>query len=360
MLFETTPIISGETYEMASRFALDAQQELAGIADPSAQAAGLEKLWTRIIGLGWIATAIAEEAGGAGGDLSDLAQLAAGAGRAGLALPIASGCGVVPALLAGHAILADVASGGMRVAVILPGAAQEDEAGGLRAAAVLNGAVVGVETPPNPTHLLIVTEGAEPLLLLFPSTAPGIETALYLRIDGRLAADWRFTHLAIEPACVLARGPAVLERAAVARDLGALLTCIECVSAMGALVEQTIQYLLNREQFGAPLASYQALRHRVADMYVEYENLRGITARALRATVQGDESWQAIAFAKLRLGEAGRAVAEAAIQCHGGMGMTEELPAIRLCKRLMMADFEYGNRVFQAARLLADGRAEAA
>jgi len=215
--------------------------------------------------------------------------------------------------------------------------------------------VVGIETPPSPTHLLIVLEAPEPLLLLVPVSTPGIESASYLRIDGRIAADFRFAALPIDPAWIVARGPAVLQRAAAARDLGALLTCIECVSAMGALLEQTIQYLLNRVQFGAPLASYQALRHRVADIYVEYESLRGITARALRAAAQGEgEPWQAIAFAKLRLGEAGRAVAESAIQAHGGMGMTEELPAIRLCKRLMMADFEYGNRVFQAARLLAD------
>lgn len=355
MAFQTTPIVSGETHDMAHRFAREAEQELAGLADPAAQAAVLEKRWAQLTALGWTATAIPEEAGGAGGDLAELAALAGGAGRAGLALPIALACGVVPALLVGHAALAQVAGGSMRVAVILPGAALDEAADALRGEGALAGAVVGIETPPAPTHLLIVLEVPEPVLLLLPVTTPGIESASYLRIDGRIAADFRFAAVPINPAWILARGPAVLERAAAARDLGALLTCIECVAAMGALLEQTIQYLLDRVQFGAPLASYQALRHRVADMYVEYESLRGITARALRAAAQGEgEPWQAIAFAKLRLGEAGRAVAESAIQCHGGMGMTEELPAIRLCKRLMMADFEYGNRVFQAARLLAE------
>lgn len=355
MTFQTMPIVSGETYEMAYRFAREAEQELAGVADPAAQAAILEKRWAQLTALGWTATAIPEEAGGAGGDLAELAALAGGAGRAGLALPIASACGVVPALLAGQPALADVAGGAMRVAVILPGAAQDDPADALRGGATLEGAVVGIETPPAPTHLLIVLEVPEPLMLLVPMATAGIESASYLRIDGRIAADFRFAALPINPSWVLARGPQVLERAQAASDLGALLTCIECVAAMGALLEQTIQYLLNRVQFGAPLASYQALRHRVADMYVEYESLRGITARALRAAAQGEgEPWQAIVFAKLRLGEAGRGVAESAIQAHGGMGMTEELPAIRLCKRLMMADFEYGNRVFQAARLLAD------
>jgi len=354
MGFETKPIVSGEMYDMASRFAVDAGEELAAIAEAPAQAACIGRHWNAIAELGWMATAIAEEAGGAGGDLSDLAALAAGAGRAGLALPIAGSCGVVPALLAGHPILADVASGAARVAAILPGVSRDADGKALTAGATLDGDAVGVETPPNPTHLAVVVDGGEPMLLLVPTDAAGIQTATFLRIDWRLAADFHFGHISVRPEWIVARGPEVLRRAEAARDIGALLTCIECVSAMGALVEQTVQYLLNRVQFGQPLATYQALRHRVADMYVEYETVRGIVARALRAAQSGEGAWQAIAFAKLRLGEAGRAVAESAIQCHGGMGMTEELPANRLCKRLMMAEFEYGNRVFHASRLLAD------
>ncbi|WP_421988850.1 acyl-CoA dehydrogenase family protein [Roseococcus sp.] len=354
MGFETKPIISGETYEMASRFATAASEELAAIAEASAQATCIGKHWNSIAELGWMATAIPEEAGGAGGDLSDLAALAAGAGRAALALPLASSCGVVPVLLAGHPILADVASGAARVAAILPGASRDADGKALTGGATLHGDAVGVETPPNPTHLAVVVTGDEPMLLLVPVDAAGIQTATYLRIDWRLAADFHFGHVAIAPGWIVARGPDVLRRADAARDIGALLTCIECVSAVGALVEHTIEYLLNRVQFGQPLATYQALRHRVAEMYVEYETLRGIVARALRAAQSGDDAWQAIAFAKLRLGEAGRAVAESAIQCHGGMGMTEELPANRLCKRLMMAEFEYGNRVYYASRLLAE------
>lgn len=351
MVLETKPIVSGEMFEMASRFAVEAGEELAAIADSAAQAACIALHWNSIAELGWTATVIPEAEGGAGGDLSDLAALASGAGRAALALPVAASCGVVPALLAGHPILADVASGAARVAAILPGAARDPGQAALTAEGTLEGDVVGVETPPDPTHLAIAMED---LLLLVPAKAAGIQTATYLRIDWRLAADFHFGRLVIEPGWIVARGEEARQRAEAARDIGALLTCVECVSAMGALVEQTIQYLLNRVQFGQPLATYQALRHRVADMYVEFENCRGITARALRAAQSGEDAWQAIAFAKLRLGEAGRAVAESAIQCHGGMGMTEELPANRLCKRLMMAEFEYGNRVFHASRLLAD------
>ena len=338
--FTTTPVVGGPEYDTALALGLEAAEEFFAAANPLPC---LMRRWRQVAALGWFGIAIPEADGGAGGELADLAALAGGIGRAGLPLPIALSCGVVPSLLAGHPMLAEVASGAARIAAILQGAA-----GGL------TGTVVGVESPPEPTHLLIVVEEPEPMLLLLPADAAGVTHETYQRIDYRIAMDWHFAAVVIQPDWVIARGPSVLTRAAAARDLGALLTAVECVAAMGTLIEQTIQYLLNRQQFGAPLASYQALRHRVADMLVEYENLRGITARALRLTAEGgDDAWAAIAFAKLRLGEAGRAVAESAIQCHGGMGMTEELPATRLCKRLMMAEFEYGNRVFQAARLLA-------
>ncbi|WP_165585571.1 acyl-CoA dehydrogenase family protein [Roseococcus sp. SYP-B2431] len=353
MGFETKPVIGGEMYEMASRFATEAGEELAAIAEAHAQAACIGRHWAGIAELGWMATAIPETEGGAGGDLADLASLAAGAGRAALALPVAASCGVVPVLLAGHPILADVASGKARVAAILPGAARDADGKALSAAKALDGDAVGVETPPDPTHVALAIGGDEAVLLLVPTGAAGLQTATYLRIDWRLAADFHFGHVAIQPEWIVARGAQAMRRAEAARDVGALLTGVECVSAMGALVEQTIHYLLNRVQFGQPLATYQALRHRVAEMYVEYETLRGIVSRALRAAQSGEEASQAISFAKLRLGEAGRAVAESAIQCHGGMGMTEELPANRLCKRLMMAEFEFGNRVFHATRLLA-------
>ena len=345
--FTTTPIVTGPEYEAALALGLEAAAEFFAAAEPLPC---LARRWQQLAALGWFGLAVAEADGGSGGGLAELAALAAAVGRAGLPLPIAMACGVVPALLPGHPISADLAVGVARIAAILPGGAAE--APYLDGA--LHGAVVGVESPPEPTHLLIALEQPEPTLLLLPAGVAGIAAETFQRIDYRLAADWRFSAVAIEPGWIIARGEAVLARVSAARDLGALLTAVECVGAMGGLIEQTVQYLLNRQQFGAPLASYQALRHRVADMLVEYENLRGLTARALRLTAEGSaDAWAAIAFAKLRLGEVGRAVAESAIQCHGGMGMTEELQAMRLCKRLMMAEFEYGNRVFQAARLVA-------
>jgi len=367
MPFLATPLVGGDAFEMAQRIGLDADRELATLADPVDQAACLRRYWDRIAELGWMATAVPEELGGAGGSLADLAALAGGAGRGGLALPVVLSCAVVPMLLAitgedRRTILADAATGQARICVIFPGAACDEAMQSPKLTVsdghlTLDGAVAGIETPPDPTHLLLVCGETDPVLLLIPADARGVACTRYQRIDGRLAGDWTFGKVTVESDWILARGAAVAWRAEEACDLGALLTCIEGVSAMGAIIEQTIGYLSERVQFGVPLSSFQALRHRVAEMYVEYENLRGLVSQALRAASASDRlPWRDIAFAKLRLGEAGRFVAQEAIQCHGGMGMTEALPAIRLARRVMMAEFEYGDRTFHANRLLVDAR----
>lgn len=353
MPFTAKPLVGGDAFEQACAIGLDADRELALLSDAAEQAACLRRHWDAVTAQGWMTTAIPEDAGGAGGELSDLAALVGGAGRGGLPLPVVASCGVLPVLLADQPdALAALAEGRFRIAPILPGAAVDDDADALRLAdGRLNGAVVGIETPPDPTHALLVVEDA---LILLPVDAAGVTITRYQRIDGRPSADWRFVGTPIDPGEILARGDGVRLRAERARDTGALLTCVEAVSAAGALLEQTIDYLLNRVQFGVPLASHQALRHRVAEMYVEYENLRGLVAQALRSASQDSpDAWRDIAFAKLRLGEAGRFIAQSTIQCHGGMGMTEGLQAIRLARRIMMAEFEYGDRSTQAQRLLA-------
>jgi alkylation response protein AidB-like acyl-CoA dehydrogenase len=358
MPFTATPLIAGDAHDLAARIAAEADAEMAQLADPVAEAACLARIWSRIVELGWTAIAVPEEAGGVGGSLMDLAALAGGAGRAALPLPVAGACAVVPHLLGaapGHPILAAVATGEARMAAILPCAARDRGAAPLALEdGRLGGSAVGVETPPDPTHVLLVLGDA---LVLLPADAPGITRATSLRIDRRLTADWSFASVPVGGPQVLARGEAVVRCAEEARDLGALLTCVEATSALGALIEQTIAHLSTRVQFGAPLGTNQALRHRVAEMYVEYETLRGLVGHALRkAEEAGRPAWHDVAFAKLRLGHAGRFIAQAAIQCHGGMGMTDGLPATRLARRVMMAEHEYGDRAFQARRLLEAGR----
>ena len=198
MPFIAKPLVGGDAFDMAQRIGLEADRELANLADPAEQIACLRRHWDSIAELGWMATAIPEAAGGAGGDLADLAALAGGAGRGGLALPVALACAVVPGLLAmagpdRQAILTEAALGRARICAILPGAARDEgmAAPGLTTAEgqlMLGGAAVGVEMPPDPTHLLLVCGGAEPVLLLLPADARGIACDRYQESTAALPA----------------------------------------------------------------------------------------------------------------------------------------------------------------------------
>lgn len=358
MSYTAPPLLAGDAFELARRVSLALDTELAAAERPEDRMACLSRHWQEVTALGWAATLVPEEAGGVGGALADLAALADGAGRAAFALPLASSFAVAPCLLRaagarGEAALAALAEGTMHIVPLLPPVAPGADAPHLEADR-LEGSLAGIEAPPAPTHLLVPCEDA---LVLVPAEERGVTLTPFQRIDGRLTFDISL-HLQVTEEMMLARGPAVPEAVARARDLGALLTCVEAVSAMAAIVEQTITYLLDRKQFGTTLSTFQALRHRVAEMYLATMNLRALITPMLRE--DADPSWQDIAFAKLRLGEAGRLVAHGTIQLHGGMGQTEEMPAIRLARRVLMAEFEYGDRSWQASRLLAAREAEMA
>ncbi|MFH1602362.1 MAG: acyl-CoA dehydrogenase family protein, partial [Pseudomonadota bacterium] len=222
---------------------------------------------------------------------------------------------------------------------------------------LLDGEARGVETVPGATHYLIACSLEQagtcaPALCLVP--AAGIDVRDRIRMDARASADIRFGGVAASARDVLATGEAVRTIVEQVRDKAALLAGVETVAAMGALLEQTIAYLTDRKQFGATLSSFQVLRHYVADMYVAYENLRALLNRTLqRAAAEPVLPWEEVALVKLRLSDAARLIAHTAIQLHGGMGVTEELQATRLAKRILMSDFEYGDGAFHAERLLA-------
>jgi alkylation response protein AidB-like acyl-CoA dehydrogenase len=220
MPFDPTPMLPGDAFEAALRFGQDVEQELARLTELAARAACLARHWNALLDLGWAGTLVPEEHGGAGGTLVDLAALAEGAGRSALPLPLAATCAVAPTLLAGQdGLLADLAAGRLRPCVALTGdiAAETGR---------LTGRALGLETPPVPTHALIAASDS---LFLVPMDAPGIGLARHERIDGRLTHD---LELRGAPATLLAEGADAL--AARARDLGALISCVEAVAAMAA------------------------------------------------------------------------------------------------------------------------------
>ena len=366
MPFTATPMVPGDLFDSAAKLASASDARFARLVAPEDRARFLGEVWRELADLGWPSVAIPEDSGGAGGTLRDVAALVEGGARSALALPLASAFGVVPILLASagdasQQVLAGIAAGTHRVAAAI--APIHTSAAGSPMLARwsgsvprISGAMIGVECPPGATHFLIAcaVEG-EAVLLLLPSDDERLALRFHERIDCRPTADLHFGEDRLLQGSLLARGEAVGRTTVQAIRAGAFLACVESVAAMGALLEQVIAYLSNRVQFDAPLASFQALRHKVADLYVVQENARALVTGLLDQVASSDP-WpdRELDLAKLYIGPASRRFAAGTIQLHGGMGMTEELPASRLAKRLLMVEFEWGDTSFHEARLLAD------
>ena len=113
---------------------------------------------------------------------------------------------------------------------------------------------------------------------------------------------------------------------------------------MKVLVDATVEYSKNRQQFGVPIGKFQALQHRMVDMFVNYEQAVSIT---LMVTLRLDESdaerARSASAAKAQIGKAGRFVGQQAVQIHGGMGMTDELNVGHYFKRLTIIDTLFGS-----------------
>jgi hypothetical protein len=117
------------------------------------------------------------------------------------------------------------------------------------------------------------------------------------------------------------------------------------------MLDMTIEYVRNRKQFDQAIGGFQALQHRMVDMLIEVEQARSLSWFAA-ASFDGSDVAQdrAVSAAKARIGIAGRKVGQEAIQLHGGIGMTDELPLSRYFKRLLAIEQSLGDTAFHVAR----------
>ncbi len=192
-------------------------------------------------------------------------------------------------------------------------------------------------------------------LFVVPSDAAGLRVTDYRTLDGLRAADVVFENVRVDAGALIGaagEGWHILDAAA---DYGAGLLCAEAVGAMEAIFEATLEYLKTRQQFGAPIGKFQALQHRMADMYIHLEQARSM---ALLAAVKlgaqdAGERRRAVSAAKYRINGAARYIGQQAVQLHGGMGVTDELPAAHYFKRLATIELTLGDADHHLARFIA-------
>jgi alkylation response protein AidB-like acyl-CoA dehydrogenase len=129
-------------------------------------------------------------------------------------------------------------------------------------------------------------------------------------------------------------------------DLGAALTCAEAVGAMKFACETTLEYLKTRKQFGVPIGTFQALQHRMVDMFISYEQAKSMACLACSKVDQAESSRdraRSVSAAKIRIADAARHISQEAVQLHGGMGMSEELKVSHTFRRLTALGRRFGD-----------------
>ena len=170
----------------------------------------------------------------------------------------------------------------------------------------------------------------------------------FAMIDGGGAAELSFTQ---SPARCLSESAGDVINDSL--DTGRLALCAEAVGAMEVLLGLTNEYLTQRQQFGTPIATFQALQHRLVDMAIELEQCRSMTTLAA-SKLDTEERSRYIAMAKNLIGRGATLVAEEATQLHGGIGMTWEYAGAHYAKRLIMLDHQLGDRYQHLSRLISE------
>jgi alkylation response protein AidB-like acyl-CoA dehydrogenase len=136
-------------------------------------------------------------------------------------------------------------------------------------------------------------------------------------------------------------------------DFAAALVCAEAVGAMKHACDSTLEYLKTRKQFGVPIGSFQALQHRMVDMFIAYEQARSMACLAASKVDQSQdrrERMRSVSAAKIKIADNARHISQEAVQLHGGMGMSEELKVSHTFRRLTVLAAEFGDADHHLAR----------
>lgn len=324
------------------------------------------EVWSTLAELGLLGLAVREDNGGFGGGANDLVPVMEAIGEGLLVEPFAET--VATARLverAGNAaqraaVLPAVVEGSARLALAWAERASRYDLHGIATRArrdgegwVLDGEKVAVAGAPLAGRIVVTARTAgEPgeragiALFLLDPLAAGVTVNSYRAQDSTRAADIRLAGVRLAPDALLGaegEGLAALEEAV---DFACALTCAEAVGAMQSACDATLEYLKTRQQFGVPIGTFQALQHRIVDMYISTEQARSIAYLAC-ARVDGAasaaERGRTVAAARVKISDAARHVGQESIQLHGGMGMTDEMKVSHTFKRLTVISQAFGD-----------------
>lgn len=333
------------------------------------------EVWTHFAEMGWLGLPFAEENGGLGGSAVDVGVLMEGLGEGLCRTPY-----LTSALLAGRLVetlgdvrqrdewLAGTIAGERRLAFawmergarneFCPTALMAERRDGGFALSGEKSMTLFADTAD--ALLVLARTGGAPgdeaglSLFLVPADALGLTLRTARALDGGRVSDVLLEGVELSPKALV--GPEGGAGAAVGRalDLAMIAASAEMAGLTRRVTEATREYVKTRQQFGAPLATYQALRHRLADMFISSEEAKAMADMAAMKAAEQTDDWRAYAAACMaKCARAGEFVGAQGVQIHGGVGMTDALQIGRYYKRLFFLTTLFGEAETQIRRFAA-------
>ena len=333
------------------------------------------ELWRAMAELGWLGIVVPEQYGGAGLGWTELAVVMEEAGRGLLPEPLVGSVllATTAVLLAGsdaqkQAHLPALVAGERLAALAYQEPASRYDVAHVTTRAERAGSgwkLTGEKTQVLDGHVadwLVVsarTAGGERdadgvTLFVVAADASGVRVERQWRIDHRPAAIVRLDGVTVPADAVLGadgHGAVLLERVL---DRATVALTADMLGGMTAAFEMTLDYLKTRKQFGVPIGSFQALKHRAARLFVELELARSVVTAAAHGVDEGATDTQIArlaSVAKARASDAFLLVGYEAVQMHGGIGMTDEHDVGLYLKRARGAELQFGDAAFHRDRV---------
>jgi len=355
---------------LASHYDFEARKKT--IASSDGFSAGA---WSTFAEMGLTAIPFAPEDGGFGGGAVDLMASMEAFGDALVVEPLLDNIALAGRLVARTggasqkgAVLAGLIDGSRKLAFasLEPGRRYELEPMATTATAsgggwTLDGQkLVVIGAPLADTLVVSARTGQGSSLFLVDRNAPGVSLNTYRTVDGQRAADVTFQSVKLDADALLGSDGAALPAIEEAVDFATALLCCDAVGAMKSANDATLEYLKTRKQFGTPIGSFQALQHRMVDMFIACEFSRSMAVLAAcrvdAAATSTDaatraESRRAVSQSMVHIADAARLISQESVQLHGGMGMSEEMKVSHTFRRLTVLAQRFGDADHHLARL---------
>ncbi len=328
--------------------------------------AGTEK-WPQFAELGWLAIGAPDELGGFGGPLETLILMEQ-FGRGLVVSPYLSQVVLAGTLLRAAKrddLLGSLVEGEARYTVAYEEPHSRYDPSLVATTAVrdgdsyvLRGAKVRVLDAATATTIIVSARtGDEVSLFALPAGAENLELVPYATEDGHDAGDVRLDGVRVDGSAMIGEFGEGLSLLGLALDHATAALCAEGLGLMALMLEATVQYTKQRQQFGVPISSFQVLQHRMAEMFIEVELARSMAfLAAMTLDEQHDDPVaraRGVSAAKVQIAKSGRFVGQSAIQLHGGIGMSEEYKVGHYFKRMTIVERLLGDADYHLGRYLA-------